>query len=89
MEYLEKTQGWKEEEFDVVLQYMRTVLLKRMLTFQLPCRGCRLTMRALPSRWRLADIYHAKLTLATAESHTREPGHYVTAQTATPEAQCH
>jgi len=29
MEYLEKTQGWKEEEFDVVLQFLRTVLLKR------------------------------------------------------------
>lgn len=29
MEYLEKTQSWKEEEFDVVLQFMRTVLLKR------------------------------------------------------------
>ncbi|KAK4117386.1 hypothetical protein N656DRAFT_773507 [Canariomyces notabilis] len=28
MEYLEKTQSWKEEEFDVVLQFMRTVLLK-------------------------------------------------------------
>lgn len=28
MEVLEKTQGWKEEEFDVVLQFMRTVLLK-------------------------------------------------------------
>ena len=29
MEVLEKIQGWKEEEFDVVLQYMRTALLKR------------------------------------------------------------
>lgn len=29
MEVLEKTQGWKEEEFDVVLQFMRSVLLKR------------------------------------------------------------
>lgn len=29
MEVLEKTHGWKEEEFDVVLQYMRTVLLRR------------------------------------------------------------
>jgi hypothetical protein len=29
MEYLEKTQSWKEEEFDVVLQFMRTVLLRR------------------------------------------------------------
>ncbi|KAK4161265.1 putative dynein 1 light intermediate chain 1 [Cladorrhinum sp. PSN259] len=28
MEYLEKQQGWKEEEFDVVLQFMRTVLLR-------------------------------------------------------------
>ncbi|KAK0612541.1 dynein light intermediate chain-domain-containing protein [Bombardia bombarda] len=28
MEYLEKTQSWKEEEFDVVLQFLRTVLLK-------------------------------------------------------------
>jgi hypothetical protein len=31
MDLLEKTQGWKEEDFDVVLQYMRTVLLRRML----------------------------------------------------------
>lgn len=29
MEVLEKTQGWKEEEFDVVLQFMRSILLKR------------------------------------------------------------
>jgi dynein light intermediate chain 1 len=29
METLEKSHGWKEEEFDVVLQFMRTVLLKR------------------------------------------------------------
>ncbi|KAL1859508.1 hypothetical protein VTK73DRAFT_7583 [Phialemonium thermophilum] len=29
MELLEKTYGWKEEDFDVVLQYMRTVLLRR------------------------------------------------------------
>jgi len=29
MEVLEKIQGWKEEEFDVVLQYLRTALLRR------------------------------------------------------------
>jgi len=29
MEVLEKIQGWKEDEFDVVLQYLRTALLKR------------------------------------------------------------
>lgn len=29
MEILEKTQSWKEEDFDVVLQFMRTILLRR------------------------------------------------------------
>lgn len=29
MEILERTQSWKEEEFDVVLQFMRTILLRR------------------------------------------------------------
>lgn len=29
MDILEKTQSWKEEEFDVVLQFMRTILLRR------------------------------------------------------------
>lgn len=29
IDYLEKSQGWKEEKFDLVLQYLRTVLLKR------------------------------------------------------------
>ncbi|KAI1337233.1 dynein light intermediate chain-domain-containing protein [Xylariaceae sp. FL0016] len=28
IDHLEKTQGWKEEKFDLVLQYLRTVLLK-------------------------------------------------------------
>lgn len=28
IDYLEKSQGWKEEKFDLVLQYLRTVLLK-------------------------------------------------------------
>jgi dynein light intermediate chain 1 len=29
MEYLEKNHGWKEEDFDNVLQFMRTALLRR------------------------------------------------------------
>lgn len=33
MEILEKTQSWKEEEFDVVLQFMRTILLRRKALF--------------------------------------------------------
>ncbi|KAI1379072.1 putative motor protein [Hypoxylon crocopeplum] len=28
IDYLEKTQGWKEEKFDLVLQYLRTILLR-------------------------------------------------------------
>ncbi|KAI0149501.1 dynein light intermediate chain-domain-containing protein [Xylariaceae sp. FL1272] len=28
IDYLEKSQGWKEEKFDLVLQYLRTVLLR-------------------------------------------------------------
>ncbi|KAI4860653.1 putative motor protein [Hypoxylon rubiginosum] len=28
IDYLEKTQAWKEEKFDLVLQYLRTILLK-------------------------------------------------------------
>lgn len=37
MEILEKTQGWKEEEFDVVLQFMRTILLRRKGPRPRPC----------------------------------------------------
>jgi dynein light intermediate chain 1, cytosolic len=29
MDYLEKSQSWKEEQFDLVLQFLRTILLKR------------------------------------------------------------
>lgn len=31
IEKLEKEHGWHEEEFDFILQFMRTILLKRML----------------------------------------------------------
>lgn len=30
IEQLEKDHGWREEEFDYILQFMRTILLKRM-----------------------------------------------------------
>lgn len=33
IEMLERERGWKEEEFDFVLQFLRTVLLKRMPDF--------------------------------------------------------
>jgi dynein light intermediate chain 1, cytosolic len=31
IEFLEKSQGWKEADFDQVLQYLRTVLLRRKI----------------------------------------------------------
>lgn len=46
MEVLEKTQGWKEEEFDVVLQFMRTILLKRTGPLRHPYRVQLLTLQA-------------------------------------------
>lgn len=30
MEFLEKNKGWREPDFDTVLQYLRTILLRRM-----------------------------------------------------------
>jgi dynein light intermediate chain 1 len=33
IETLEKERAWKEEEFDFVLQFLRTVLLKRAYQF--------------------------------------------------------
>ena len=34
MDLLETEKGWREEEFDYILQLLRTVLLKRLLTPQ-------------------------------------------------------
>lgn len=46
MEVLEKTHGWKEEEFDVVLQFMRTILLKRIEPRRYPYLAPLLTLQA-------------------------------------------
>jgi dynein light intermediate chain 1, cytosolic len=44
IEQLEKERGWKEEEFDFILQYMRTVLLKHggSLIYTMPSDGAAL-----------------------------------------------
>ncbi|KAK1828621.1 dynein light intermediate chain-domain-containing protein [Podospora conica] len=52
MEYLEKTQGWREEEFDVVLQFMRTVLLRH---------GASLIYTAPSTPSQLPSLIHASL----------------------------
>jgi dynein light intermediate chain 1 len=36
MDALEKERGWKEEDFDYVLQFLRTILLKRKLSSPYP-----------------------------------------------------
>lgn len=43
MEVLERTQSWKEEEFDVVLQFMRAILLRRKETLLEHCLTVMLT----------------------------------------------
>ncbi|KAK0717353.1 dynein light intermediate chain-domain-containing protein [Lasiosphaeria miniovina] len=52
MEYLEKTQGWKEEEFDVVLQFLRTILLRH---------GASLIYTTPSSPSQLPSLIHASL----------------------------
>lgn len=34
IEKLEKEHGWREEEFDFILQFMRTILLKRKCLYK-------------------------------------------------------
>lgn len=34
IEKLEKDHGWHEEEFDFILQFLRTILLKRKFSYQ-------------------------------------------------------
>jgi dynein light intermediate chain 1 len=54
MEVLEKTQGWKEEEFDVVLQFMRTILLKH---------GASLIYTTPTMSSQLQSLIHASLSI--------------------------
>lgn len=52
IEVLEKERSWKEEEFDFVLQFLRTVLLKRKILRNvlgyLANRSC---------RWRISHLH--------------------------------
>jgi hypothetical protein len=54
METLERESAWKEEEFDFVLQTLRTVLLKRSSSLLKPVLHV-LTLRA---RWRVPNLYN-------------------------------
>lgn len=50
MDVLEKTQSWKEEEFDVVLQFMRTILLRRKGIISGPLMFVTLTVAQMAPR---------------------------------------
>ncbi|KAI2614997.1 putative motor protein [Hypoxylon sp. NC1633] len=52
IDYLEKTEGWKEEKFDLVLQYLRTVLLRH---------GASLIYTAPSTTTPLRSLIHASL----------------------------
>jgi hypothetical protein len=87
MDYLEKSQSWKEEQFDLVLQYLRTVLLKRELTSHI-LDTCLESDRNI-HRWRFSDIHKPCRGHATPEPHTCESGDTFTPETRTAQAQCY
>jgi hypothetical protein len=53
IEMLEKERSWKEEEFDFVLQFLRTVLLKRKLIRSPQRLGLTISQMAHPSSTQL------------------------------------
>lgn len=56
MEILERERAWKEEEFDFVLQFLRTVLLKRKCS--IPNMECHPVLMSMNRRC-IAHIYHS------------------------------
>lgn len=82
MEFLEKSQGWKEPDFDTVLQYLRTILLRRTLAcFQ--ASGLMLTI----SRWCLSYLYFTKYAFSATLSHSLNPWNHISSQAAPTKAQ--
>lgn len=49
---LEVEQNWKEEEFDFVLQFLRTILMKREHRYLSLCRS-----HTYMYRWRFPDLH--------------------------------
>jgi hypothetical protein len=68
MEKLEREQSWREEEFDYVLQFLRTVLLKRMCSeHSLP--DCHLVLNQV-YRWSFTHLYNPISAKSITESNT-------------------
>lgn len=61
IEFLEKNKAWKEPDFDAVLQYLRTVLLRRKYEIETICS----IDADVIFRWRFPHLYVSKRPLAT------------------------
>jgi hypothetical protein len=85
IEFLEKSQGWKEPDFDTVLQYLRTVLLRRMPSPSLYKQYLILTQY----RRRLSHLHQPKCTFSTSIPDTFNARHNIPPQAPTAKAQCH
>lgn len=73
MEKLEKEHGWREEEFDFILQFMRTLLLKRATPFCRSHAGCGHGLLT-SLRWSIADLHDTiprKITTKLDTLHSR------------------
>lgn len=58
IEKLEKDHGWHEEEFDFILQFMRTILLKREFLFSPFVRPIFSSDSLIAGRWRITYLYY-------------------------------
>ena len=86
---LETQHGWREEDFDFVLQFLRTVLMKRrnplsLLNARNCCRG-----NLISHRWILSDIHIRLRPKFVAYTYPFKSWYPVTFEEADSEAQHH
>lgn len=82
IEKLEKDHGWHEEQFDFILQFMRTLLLKRKYSSQYQLRS-----GSNRNRRRIVDLHHPVPRKLLAEPNTLLPRHTLSPKKTVPQAQ--
>lgn len=85
MEVLEKSQGWKEPDFDTVLQYLRTVLLRREYFGMSMAQYSKLTL----DRWCIAHLHLPKHALSAPLSYPLNARHHLSPQAQSSQTQRH
>lgn len=85
MEYLEKSMGWKEPDFDTVLQYLRTVLLRREHSLRVNFE----VMIADLLRRRLPHLHFAEHDITASLASSFDAWHHLSLETAISKAQRH